>query len=70
MRANSAPRKPSPPRRTNSPASIFHLVTTGQQLDNSKFTTDQFRYQKRQGNQTARQAKSMGFELIPLEQAG
>jgi transposase len=33
---------------------IFHLVTTGQELDDSKFAADQVRYQKR-GNQTARE---------------
>jgi transposase len=49
---------------------IFHLVTTGQQFDDSKFAADQLRYQKRQETKLRAKAKSMGFELIPLEQAG
>jgi transposase len=49
---------------------IFHLVTTGQEFDESRFAADQLRYQKRQENKLRARAKAMGFQLIPLEQAG
>jgi transposase len=49
---------------------IFHLVTTAQEFDDSKFAADQFRYQKRMETKLRAKAKSMGFELIPLEQTG
>jgi transposase len=49
---------------------IFHLVTTSQEFDDSKFASNQLRYQKRQEAKLRAKAKSMGFELIPLEQAG
>jgi hypothetical protein len=49
---------------------IFHLVTTSQEFDDSKFAANQLRYQKRQEAKLRAKAKSMGFELIPLEQAG
>jgi transposase len=49
---------------------IFHLVTTGQEFDDSKFAADQLRYQKRQEIKLRAKAKAMGFELIPLAQAG
>jgi transposase len=48
---------------------IFHLVTTGQEFDDSQFAADQVRYQKRQETKLRARAKSMGFELIPLSQA-
>ena len=49
---------------------IFHLVTTAQEFDDSKFAGDQVRYQKRQESKLRAKAKAMGFELIPLAQAG
>ena len=49
---------------------IFHLVTTSQEFDDSKFAANQLRYQKRQEAKLRAKAKSMGFELIPLEQVG
>ena len=49
---------------------IFHLITTAQEFDDSKFAADQLRYQKRQEFKLRAKAKSMGFELIPLVQAG
>jgi hypothetical protein len=49
---------------------IFHLVTTRQEFDDSRFAADQLRYQKRQEIKLRARAKAMGFELIPLEQAG
>jgi len=49
---------------------IFHLVTTRQEFDDSRFAADQLRYQKRQETKLRARAKAMGYELIPLERAG
>jgi transposase len=49
---------------------IFHLISTRQEFDDSKFAADQLRFQKRQEVKLRAKAKSMGFELIPVEQAG
>lgn len=49
---------------------IFHLVTARQEFDDSRFAADQLRYQKRQEAKLRARAKAMGYELIPLEQAG
>ena len=49
---------------------IFHLVTTRQEFDDSRFAADQLRYQKRQEAKLRARAKAMGYELIPLERAG
>jgi transposase len=46
---------------------IFHLITTGQDFDDSKFANDQLRYQKKQERQLRSKAKIMGFALIPLQ---
>jgi transposase len=48
---------------------IFHLISTRQQFDDSKFAADQLRHQKRQEIKLRAKAKSMGFELIPLQPA-
>jgi transposase len=48
---------------------IFHLITTRQEFDDSKFAADQLRYQKRQEFKLRARAKSMGFELVPLTTA-
>jgi transposase len=48
---------------------IFHLVTTHQEFDDSKFAAAQVRYQKRQENKLRATAKSMGFQLVPLQGA-
>jgi transposase len=49
---------------------IFHLISTRQEFDDSKFAADQLRYQKRQEAKLQAKAKSMGYALIPLEVAG
>ncbi len=49
---------------------IFHLVTTGQEFDDSRFAADQLRYQKRQEAKLRAKAKALGFQLIPIEQTG
>lgn len=49
---------------------LFHLISTHQEFDDSKFAADQFRNHKRQEIKLRTKAKSLGFELIPLEPAG
>jgi transposase len=46
---------------------IFHLITTRQEFDDSRFATDQLRYAKRQENKLRVKAKALGFQLTPLE---
>jgi len=48
---------------------LFHLISTHQEFDDSKFAGDQLRFQKRQEAKLRAKAKSMGFELIPIEPA-
>jgi transposase len=48
---------------------IFHLITTRQEFDDSRFAADQLRHQKRQEIKLRAKAKAMGFELIPLQPA-
>jgi len=48
---------------------IFHLITTRQEFDDSKFAAAQRRYQRKQEGKLRAKAKAMGFTLIPLEQA-
>jgi transposase len=49
---------------------IFHLVTTRQEFDDTRFAADQLRYMKRQENKLRAKAHALGFQLIPLENAG
>jgi transposase len=49
---------------------IFHLVTTRQEFDDTRFAGDQVRFAKRQENKLRVKAKALGFQLIPLENAG
>lgn len=49
---------------------IYHLVTTGQEYDESRFAADQQRYNKRQEGKLRAKAKAMGFELVPIVQRG
>jgi transposase len=49
---------------------IFHLVSTRQEFDETRFAADQVRYQQRQETKLRAKAKAMGFELIPLVQKG
>jgi len=46
---------------------IFHLVTTRQEFDDSRFAADQLRYQKRQEAKLRARAKALGFQLIPVD---
>jgi transposase len=46
---------------------IFHLVTTRQEFDDSRFAADQLRYEKRQEAKLRAKAKALGFQLIPAE---
>ena len=47
---------------------IFHLISTRQEFDDSKFAADQLRYQKRQEGKLRAKAKALGFQLMPLTQ--
>jgi transposase len=47
---------------------IFHLVTTHQEFDDSRFAADQLRHHKREEARLRAKAKIMGFQLIPVEQ--
>jgi transposase len=49
---------------------IFHLVTTRHEFDDTRFAADQLRFAKRQENKLRLKAKALGFQLIPLENAG
>lgn len=46
---------------------IYHLITTRQEYDESKFSADQLRHQKRQEVKLRAKAKAMGFELVALQ---
>ena len=59
-----------PQPHTNWLASSFILVTTRQEFDDSRFAADQLRHQKRQELKLRARATTMGFELVPLLQAG
>lgn len=48
---------------------IFHLITTRQDFDDSKFAAGRLRDQKRQEANLRAKAKSMGFQIVPLQQA-
>jgi len=48
---------------------IFHLISARQEFDDSKFAADQLRFQKHQEKKLRAKAKSMGYELIPIEPA-
>jgi transposase len=47
----------------------FHLVTTRQEFDDSRFAADQLRFHKRQEAKFPAIARTLGFELIPLKEA-
>ena len=45
---------------------IFHLVTTGQDFDETRFGADQRTFEKRQEIKLRTKAKALGFQLVPL----
>jgi hypothetical protein len=49
---------------------IFHLVTTRQEFDDTRFAADQLHYAKRQEDKLRSKAHALGFQLIPLDNAG
>jgi len=49
---------------------IFHLITTRQEFDDSRFAAAQLRYEKRQEAKFRAKAQALGFQLIPIPQAG
>jgi len=48
---------------------IYHLVTTGQPFDESRFAADQTRYQQRQQAKLRAKARALGFQLVPVQEA-
>lgn len=49
---------------------VFHLITTRQEFDDSRFAADQLRYEKRQEAKLRAKAKALGFQLIPEDHPG
>jgi hypothetical protein len=49
---------------------IFHLISTRQEFDDSRFAADQLRYEKRQEGKLRAKVQALGFQLVPLAQAG
>ena len=49
---------------------IFHLISTRQEFDDSKFAPDQLRYHKHQEAKFHARARSIGYAVVPLEVAG
>ena len=56
--------------RTKLARIIFQLITTRQEFDDTRFAADQLRHLKRQENKLRAKAHALGFQLIPLENAG
>ena len=48
---------------------IFHLITTRQEFDDTRFAADQLHHLKRQENKLRAKAHALGFQLTPLENA-
>lgn len=48
---------------------IFHLVTTKQEFDGSRFAADQLRSRERQQTKLRAAAKALGFQLVPVPAA-
>jgi hypothetical protein len=44
---------------------IYHLVTTKQEFDDSKFAADHLRSRERQQARLRAAAKALGFQLVP-----
>lgn len=47
---------------------IFHLISTHQEFDDSRFAADQLRYEKRQEGKLRAKAQALGFQLVPIAQ--
>ena len=47
---------------------IYHLVTTGQPFDESRFAADQTRYQQRHQAKLRAKARALGFQLVPVQE--
>jgi transposase len=48
---------------------IYHLITTRQEFNESRFAADQIRYQKRLVTKLHAKARVLGFQLVPLNTA-
>lgn len=47
---------------------VYHLISTRQEFDESRFAADQLHYQKRQQAKFRAKARALGFQLVPLPQ--
>jgi hypothetical protein len=45
---------------------IYHMVTTGEETNESRFLADQHRYQQRQEQKLKAKAKALGYQLVPI----
>ena len=48
---------------------VFHLLTTRQPYDESIFATQESHHQQRIQRKLQKQAKLLGFQLVPIAQA-
>jgi hypothetical protein len=48
---------------------IYHLITTRQEFNESRFAADQIRYHKRLVTKLHAKARVLGFQLVPLNTA-
>ena len=46
---------------------IYHVITTGQEFDESHYAADQLRYQRRLEKNLRAKARALGFALVPLK---
>lgn len=46
---------------------VYHLITTKQEFDESRYATAQLRYQKRLEKNLRAKARALGFDLVPLK---
>jgi hypothetical protein len=48
---------------------IFHLISTRQEFNEAKFAADRLRFHKSQETKLRAKAKSLGYQLVPIEPA-
>ena len=46
---------------------VYHLLTTRQAYDESVFTEEEMRFQKRREARLRAQARELGFQLVPMK---
>jgi transposase len=47
---------------------VFHLIRARQEFDDDRFAADQIKHQQRQERKLRTKAKTLGFEVIPIQQ--